>query len=83
MVAIQALTLICGVLLRVELLYGEGMSKASCMYAFGVVLWELLASKRAWPSLSHAQVQRLSARSRQHAQHACVTQACTGCAHAQ
>lgn len=66
-------------LLRVELLYGEGMSRASCVYAFGVVLWELLASKRAWPGLSHAQVRRLSARLWQHAQHACVTQTCVGC----
>lgn len=57
----KTLTLLCVVLLRVELLYGEGMSRRSCVYAFGVVLWELLASKRAWPGLSHAQVWHLSA----------------------
>jgi predicted component of type VI protein secretion system len=48
-----------------EVLYDGCMSKAGCVYSFGVVLWELLAGSRAWAGLNHAQVRpRAAARLR-------------------
>ncbi|KAK9831340.1 hypothetical protein WJX81_003700 [Elliptochloris bilobata] len=37
-------------------LYDGCMSRAGCVYSFGVVLWELLAGSRAWSGMNHAQV---------------------------
>lgn len=39
-----------------EVLYDGCMSRAGCVYSFGVVLWELLAGSRAWAGMNHAQV---------------------------
>ena len=38
-------------LARAEVLYDGCMSKAGCVYSFGVVLWELLAGSRAWSGM--------------------------------
>ena len=39
-------------LARAEVLYDGCMSRAGCVYSFGVVLWELLAGSRAWAGLN-------------------------------